>query len=85
MNEIETKTMSKLVVCCLPPVVKMERFEKRTDMKYEQIVADDVTNDETDAEDADETPMDDDADEAPDDEDCNEVCLCSASVLSTET
>ena len=51
---------------------------------YEQIVADDAINDETEDDAADETPMDDDADEAPDDEDCNDVCLCSASVLSTE-
>ena len=84
MSEIGTKIMSKLVEWCLPPAIKMERYEKRPDMKYEQIAADDFTNDETDDEDADDTPMDDDEDEAPDDEDCNDVCLCSASVLSTE-
>ena len=59
-------------------------YESRPDMKYEQIVADETTNDETDDDAADDTPIDDDADDAPDDEDCNDVCLCSASVLSTK-
>ena len=84
MNEIKTMNMSKHFWWFLPSAIKIVMYENRPDMKYEQIVADETTNDETDDDAADDTPIDDDADEAPDDEDCNEVCLCSASVLSTK-
>ena len=67
---------------CLPDVVaNLAAYENKNDIKYEwSFVGGDIRDDD----DADEIPIDDDTDDVPADATCNELCLCRASVLSTE-